>query len=97
PLFTVSQSPRLRLSALAKNSPLISPDMRHELPVWLPQVLTSAWPQSQSEYKIVRPCSKRASRILAYRVKVLDLVQSYPAGAGLERPGQVPFADLLEG
>jgi hypothetical protein len=33
---------------------------------------------------------------MVYRLKVFDLVQSYPAGAGLERLGQVPFAGSLE-
>jgi hypothetical protein len=71
--------------------PVMSPDIRHEFPVFIPQVFTAALPQSHREYKIVRLCSRRASRIRSYRMDVLDLDQSYSGGAGSARSGQVPL------
>lgn len=71
----------------------ISPDMRHELPVSAPHSFTSACPQSQSEKRIVRlSCTpSKASLIRRYRSAVLDMRQSYTAGAGFWRLGQVPL------
>jgi hypothetical protein len=50
--------------------------MRQELPVSSPQSFTSAWPQSHSEYSIVRSTLTNASRIRLYRSAVSDVRQS---------------------
>lgn len=55
---------------------MISPLIRHELPVSLPQTPTSPCPQTQSEYAIVRFTCSKASRIILYRRAVFELRQS---------------------
>lgn len=71
--------------------PVISPDMRQLFPVAFPQALTSAWPQSHSEYRIVLFTLSRASRMRWYRFAVVEVAQSYPWGAASVRFTQVPL------